>query len=145
MSWPLKLLKIYFTRTTHKINLLHDFKCYVHADKDRIGQVMINFLTNAIKYSPNSDKIVVRIQRAAAGEVAISVKDYGIGIEKEEQKKIFERFYRAKGRDEQTYPGFGIGLFIAHEFVLKHGGRMMVESEKGKGSVFTFTLPISSS
>jgi two-component system sensor histidine kinase VicK len=132
---------ILYTNTTHKINLLHDFKCYVHADKDRIGQVMINFLTNAIKYSPNSDKIDVRIHRAADGEVAFSVKDYGIGIEKDEQKKIFERFYRAKGREEQTYPGFGIGLFIAHEFVLKHGGQMMVESEKGKGSVFTFTLP----
>ena len=135
---------ILYTNTTHKINLLHDFKCDVHADKDRIGQVMINFLTNAIKYSPNSDKIDVRILRPAEAEVAFSVKDYGIGIEKGEQKKIFERFYRAKGREEQTYPGFGIGLFIAHEFVLKHGGRMMVESEKGKGSVFTFTLPISS-
>ena len=133
---------ILYTNTTHTINLLHDFKCYVHADKDRIGQVMINFLTNAIKYSPNSDKIDVRIHRTANGEVAFSVKDYGIGIEKEEQRKIFDRFYRAKGREEQTYPGFGIGLFIAHEFVQKHGGQMMVESEKGKGSVFTFTLPI---
>ena len=74
--------------------------------------------------------------------VAFSVTDYGIGIEKEEQGKIFERFYRSKGKEEQTYPGFGIGLFIAHEFVQKHGGQMKVESEKGRGSVFTFTLPI---
>ena len=114
----------------------------MHADKDRIGQVMINFLTNAIKYSPNNNKIDVRIHRAANEEIAFSVKDYGIGIEKEEQSKIFDRFYRSKGREEQTYPGFGIGLFIAHEFVQKHGGQMMVQSEKGKGSVFTFTLPI---
>ena len=133
---------ILYTNTSHKINLLHNDECYVHADKDRIGQVMINFLTNAIKYSPDSGKIDVRIHRTANGEVAFSVKDYGIGIEKDEQKKIFERFYRAKGREEQTYPGFGIGLFIAHEFVMKHGGQMMVESDKGKGSVFTFTLPI---
>jgi len=114
----------------------------VLADKDRIGQVMIYFLTNAIKYSPNSNKIDVRIHRTINEEIAFSVKDYGIGIEEEEQSKIFERFYRAKGREEQTYPGFGIGLFIAYEFVQKHGGQMKVQSEKGKGSVFTFTLPI---
>jgi signal transduction histidine kinase len=133
---------ILYTNTTHAINLLHDFRGYVLADKDRIGQVMINFLTNAIKYSPNSNKIDVRIHRTINEEIAFSVKDYGIGIEEEEQSKIFERFYRAKGREEQTYPGFGIGLFIAYEFVQKHGGQMKVQSEKGKGSVFTFTLPI---
>jgi len=133
---------ILYTNTKHTINLFHDFREFVYADKDRIGQVMINFLTNAIKYSPNSDKIDVSITRVANDEMAFSVKDYGIGIDKDEQEKIFERFYRAKGREEQTYPGFGIGLFIAKEFVQKHGGRLTVESEKGKGSTFTFTLPV---
>ncbi|HXR79437.1 MAG TPA: ATP-binding protein, partial [Saprospiraceae bacterium] len=85
---------ILYTNTTHAINLLHDFRGYVLADKDRIGQVMINFLTNAIKYSPNSNKIDVRIHRTINEEIAFSVKDYGIGIEEEEQSKIFERFYR---------------------------------------------------
>jgi len=99
-------------------------------------------LTNAIKYSPQSKKIDVWIHQTRSEQVAFSVKDYGIGIDKEEQEKIFERFYRAKGKEEQTYPGFGIGLFIAKEFVEKHGGDVLVESEKGKGSVFTFTLPI---
>jgi signal transduction histidine kinase len=56
--------------------------------------------------------------------------------------KIFERFYRSRGKAEQTYPGFGIGLFIANEFIQKHGGQVWVESEKGKGSIFTFALPI---
>jgi signal transduction histidine kinase len=133
---------ILYTNTKHQINLFHDFYAYVVADKDRIGQVMINFLTNAIKYSPESNKIDVTIHQAANGHIAFRVTDYGIGIDKEEQKKIFERFYRAKGKEEQTYPGFGIGLFIANEFVEKHGGYVLVESEKGKGSVFTFTLPI---
>lgn len=133
---------ILYTNTRHRINLFHDFHGHVYADKDRIGQVMINFLTNAIKYSPNSDKIDVTIRRTMNHEIAFSVKDYGIGIDKEEQKKIFERFYRAQGKEEQTYPGFGIGLFIANEFVHKHGGLLTVESEKGKGSEFTFTLPI---
>ena len=135
---------ILYTNAKHRINLFHDFEGYVYADKDRIGQVMINFLTNAIKYSPNSDKIDVTIRRTINNEIAFSVKDYGIGIDKEEQKKIFERFYRAQGKEEQTYPGFGIGLFIANEFVQKHGGRLTVDSEKGKGSEFTFTLPINS-
>ena len=133
---------ILYTNTKHQISLYHDFQSYVFADKDRIGQVMINFLTNAIKYSPDNNKIDVSIHKTASGHVAFIVKDYGIGIDKEEQEKIFERFYRAKGKEEQTYPGFGIGLFIAKEFVEKHGGKVWVESEKGKGSVFTFTLPI---
>jgi PAS domain S-box-containing protein len=133
---------ILYTNTKHHINLYHDFQSHVYGDKDRIGQVMINFLTNAIKYSPDNDKIDVTIHKKAKEEVCFSVRDYGIGIEKEEQKKIFERFYRSKGKAEQTYPGFGIGLFIAYEFIQKHGGQVWVESEKGKGSTFTFTLPI---
>ena len=133
---------ILYTNTKHEINLFHDFQSYVFADKDRIGQVMINFLTNAIKYSPNSNKIDVWIRRTKNSQVAFTVQDYGIGIDKDEQEKIFERFYRAKGKEEQTYPGFGIGLFIAKEFVEKHGGQVLVESEKGKGSAFTFNLPI---
>jgi signal transduction histidine kinase len=100
---------ILYTNTTHSINLLHDFRGYVHADKDRIGQVMINFLTNAIKYSPNNNKIEVRIHRAANEEIAFSVRDYGIGIEKEEQSKIFDRFYRSKG-EKNRLTRFGIGL-----------------------------------
>ncbi len=133
---------ILYTNTKHQINLYHDFQSYVFGDKDRIGQVMINFLTNAIKYSPDNNKIDVSIHKTTSGHVAFTVRDYGIGIDKEEQEKIFERFYRAKGKEEQTYPGFGIGLFIAKEFVEKHGGHVLVESKKGNGSVFTFTLPI---
>lgn len=132
---------ILYTNPSHEIILFHDFHSEVHADKDRIGQVMINFLTNAIKYSPNKQRIHVRIHKIDH-EIAFSVEDFGIGIDKEDQSRIFERFYRAKGKEEQTYPGFGIGLFIANEFIQKHGGRMLLNSEKGKGSVFTFTLPI---
>jgi PAS domain S-box-containing protein len=132
---------ILYTTPSHEIILFHDFHCQVFADKDRIGQVMINFLTNAIKYSPDNKRINVRIHRLD-NEIAFSVEDFGIGIDEHEQSRVFERFYRARGRQEQTYPGFGIGLFIANEFIQKHGGRLLVESEKGKGSVFTFTLPI---
>jgi signal transduction histidine kinase len=97
---------------------------------------------NAIKYSPNSDKVEVWIKQADQEQVSVSIKDYGIGIDKKFHEKVFDRFYRAEGREEQTYPGFGIGLFIAKEIIQRHGGAIHLTSEKGKGSVFTFTLPI---
>ena len=130
------------TTTTHFITFKNGIDVDIIGDRDRIGQVITNLLTNAIKYSPCDNKIEVLLTKPSTGLVAIAVKDYGIGIDKDEQKKIFERFYRALGKEEQTYPGFGIGLFIANEFVQKHGGRLTVESEKGKGSEFTFTLPV---
>jgi signal transduction histidine kinase len=72
----------------------------------------------------------------------VSVKDQGIGIDKKEHQKIFERFYRAEGKIEKTFSGFGIGLFIAKAIIERHNGFITIESEKGKGSVFTFTLPV---
>ena len=133
---------ILYTNSKHRIEIFQEFNCNVFSDKDRIGQVLINFLTNAIKYSPSSDSIEVRIRQSSPDSVSVSVKDYGIGIDKKNQEKIFERFYRVHGKEEQTFPGFGIGLFIAKEIVLRHGGTIYLESEKEKGSVFTFTLPI---
>jgi signal transduction histidine kinase len=105
--------------------------------------VLINFLANAIKYSPAADKIITRIQPGRQ-EVIVSVQDFGIGIGAADQAKIFERFYRVQGRDEQTYPGFGIGLFIVQEIISRHGGKSWVESKRGEGSVFYFSLPIHS-
>ena len=132
---------VLYTNPRHQINVYHDFTSTVWADKDRIGQVLVNLLTNAIKYSPQADKIDVTVHGPEKNLVAISVKDFGIGIDKKDHEKIFERFYRSEGHNEQTYPGFGIGLFIAKETVKRHDGMIKVESEKGKGSVFTFTLP----
>jgi signal transduction histidine kinase len=133
---------ILYTNSKHSINVFHDFACHVFGDKDRIGQVLINFLTNAIKYSPNSDKVEVWIRQLKEDHVSVSVKDHGIGIDKKYHEKIFERFYRAEGKEEQTYPGFGIGLFIAKEIIQRHDGSIRLVSEKGKGSVFTFNLPV---
>ncbi|HSZ86541.1 MAG TPA: HAMP domain-containing sensor histidine kinase, partial [Puia sp.] len=75
----------------------------------------------------------------------VVVQDYGIGISKADQQKIFERFYRAEGASEKTFPGFGIGLFIAAEIISRHGGNIGVDSEPGKGSSFYFSLPLASS
>jgi signal transduction histidine kinase len=133
---------ILYTNSKHSINIFHDYECTVNGDKDRIAQVLINFLTNAIKYSPGSESIEVWIRPAPHRRVAVSVRDHGIGIDAKYHEKIFERFFRAEGKAEQTYPGFGIGLFIAKEIIERHQGTIGVESSKGRGSTFTFNLPV---
>ncbi|MEP6749878.1 MAG: PAS domain-containing protein [Bacteroidota bacterium] len=115
----------------------------VEADKERIGQVLINFLTNAVKYSPGSHAIHVK-SAIENNNIVISVRDAGIGIQKKDQEKIFERFYRVEGKNEKTFPGFGIGLFIASEIIHRHHGQIGVNSEPGKGSSFYFSLPLKS-
>ena len=74
--------------------------------------------------------------------VITSVQDYGMGIPKEKQSHIFERFFRVEGDERSTYPGLGLGLYIAAEFVKRHHGSIWVESEEGKGSTFSFSLPL---
>jgi signal transduction histidine kinase len=112
----------------------------VWGDKDRIGQVITNLLTNAIKYSPQADSIIVRLSSTDEAAV-VSVQDFGIGIAQQHLQAIFERFYRVSDPNEKTFPGLGIGLYISHEIIKRHGGTLSVESEKGRGSVFSFTLP----
>jgi PAS domain S-box-containing protein len=129
------------TSSRHKIIIHNKFEGTLEADRDRISQVLVNLLTNAIKYSPSTDTIDLFIA-GDKNSIAVSVADYGIGINKNEQSRIFERFYRVEGKNELTYPGFGIGLFIASEIVHRHQGTIQVKSEKDKGSVFTFTLPL---
>ena len=129
------------TTSKHAVIINNDFEGNVYADKDRIAQVLLNLLTNAIKYSPDADNIEVYVE-GNKKQAIIKVKDHGIGIDKKDQNRIFERFYRVEGKSEQTYPGFGIGLFIAAEIIQRHKGTISVESEKGNGAVFTITLPV---
>lgn len=124
------------------VDLQLEISCLVNADKDRIGQVLINFITNAIKYSPDDKNIEVRVFQTNVKMVSVSVKDYGIGIEKKDQQNIFKRFYRVSGKDEKTFTGFGIGLYLASEIIERHRGKIRVKSKKGNGSEFIFTLPI---
>ncbi len=125
----------------HSIIVAVKQRVMVYADRDRIGQVMINFLTNAVKYAPESKNI--KIKSIKQGEqVIVAVEDQGIGISTKDQQRIFERFYRVEGKNEKTFPGFGIGLFISAEIIQRHNGRISVVSEPGKGSVFSFSLPV---
>lgn len=115
----------------------------VYGDQERIGQVFNNLITNAIKYSPKSKEIVIKLS-SDEKYVQVGVQDFGIGMAKEHLSKIFERFYRVYDTTDKTFPGLGIGLYICAEIVKRHGGKLWVESDLGKGSNFLFRLPIDS-
>jgi signal transduction histidine kinase len=124
----------------YKIIRKGSVKAIIHADAGRIEQVLLNYITNAIKYSPASDKIYVEPNVLKTGEVEVKVKDFGIGIPKEKLDKIFEKYYR--GNEVLTqFQGLGIGLYVCSEIIKKHGGSYGVQSELGKGSTFYFRLP----
>lgn len=113
----------------------------VMADKNRIGQVLINLIENAIKYSPKSDKILVTAKNGG-NAVVVQIQDFGIGVPLSEQQRIFERFYRIDGKERNIASGQGLGLYISSEIVKRHGGKIWVESKERKGSIFSFTLPL---
>lgn len=125
----------------YEISLSNGVSAKVYADKERISQVLINFINNAIKYSPNKNKVDVFVKKVEK-DIIVGVKDYGIGIEDNEKDKIFDRFYRVKDMYDKTFPGLGVGLFISREIVEKHKGKIWVESKKGEGSTFYFSIPV---
>jgi PAS domain S-box-containing protein len=122
----------------HPIEKQGATKKTIYGDKDRIEQVITNFLTNAIKYSPHAGKIIVK-SFFEKGYVTLCVQDFGVGIPKESQQQVFERFYRVSGNE--TIPGIGLGLYISAEIIRRQRGTIWVESELGKGSTFCFSLP----
>jgi signal transduction histidine kinase len=113
----------------------------VYADKERTAQVLINLLSNAIKYSPHSDKVHVTITNNQ-NSVVVSVQDFGLGISKKNQEKVFERFYRVNEDRNETFPGLGLGLYIANEIIKRQKGKLYVESREGKGSIFSIEMPV---
>jgi PAS domain S-box-containing protein len=115
--------------------------CTVMADRERVGQVLINFISNAIKYSPEAKKITVLLT-ASEDMVQIGVRDFGMGVAQADQGRIFERFFRAERPYKNSFPGIGLGLFISSEIIRRHGGRVWVDSRTGKGSTFWFELPL---
>lgn len=128
--------------STHRLIFEESQAARVCGDKDRIGQVLTNLITNAIKYSPSGDRVIIRLFNDGDSAI-VSVQDFGIGIAAKHQTRIFERFYQVTEAEEKTYPGLGIGLYLSNEIVKRHRGRIWVESEKGAGSTFRFSLPLS--
>ncbi len=132
---------IQLSTTTHRISLETDIECFlIEGDKQRIEQVIVNLLTNAVKYSPASDAVYVFLQKTDSG-IRIGVRDTGIGIPKEKIANIFSRFYRVEGLSPHM-SGLGIGLYITREIVERHHGKIWVESTEGAGSTFWFSLPV---
>jgi two-component system sensor histidine kinase VicK len=131
------------TLLTHSHDIsIHDCEdVMVEADRDKIGQVINNFITNAIKYSPKGKRIVLSC-KSDSHTVQISVKDEGIGIKPQDVDKLFERFYRVDSKHTKTISGFGIGLYLCAEIIRRHNGKIWVESETGHGSTFSFCLPL---
>ncbi len=113
----------------------------LHADPGRLGQVFDNLLGNAIKFSPSAKSIKVRVSRDGAFARA-DVEDQGIGIPADKLDQIFDRFYQVDGSTTRRYGGTGLGLAIVKSIVESHGGQVIVESEVGVGSTFSFILPI---
>lgn len=127
------------TALNHKITLQGTITHTITGDKDRLGQVILNLLTNAVKYSPQANKVAVTLSEDTQS-VSVAVQDFGIGIDKKHMNKIFDRFYQV-GNKRRINVGLGMGLYISKEIIQRHGGTIAVETTKGKGSVFTFTIP----
>jgi two-component system phosphate regulon sensor histidine kinase PhoR len=113
----------------------------VRGDEDRLGQVLINLLHNAVKFSPDGGEVVVGV-REDGDQIRVWVRDPGIGVPAADLARIFERFYKVDRARVRGRGGTGLGLSIARHVVESHGGRIWAESEEGEGSTFTFTIPL---
>lgn len=131
---------IQVTTFTHKIEILGSTGVSYYGDESHLAQVLSNLLANGIKYSPKGKHLVVHLS-TIGNFVKLSVKDFGMGISLNDQKKIFERFYRVSNI-QKRFPGMGIGLYICEQIVKQHGGSIWVDSEEGQGSTFSLTLPL---
>lgn len=131
---------ITYSNNSHKLRLETDLdKLVIHGDAQRIEQVILNLLTNAIRYAPGSDEVVVQLSQES-GLAKVSVRDRGIGIPADKLEHIFSRFYRVT--ENKNVSGLGLGLYLSKQIIDRHQGRIWAESVVGEGSVFYFTLPI---
>jgi PAS domain S-box-containing protein len=113
----------------------------IYADQEKIGQVINNFLTNAVKYSPQGKTIEINCMEDK-GWVQVSVKDNGMGISSADTERLFDRFYRVDNASAQNISGFGIGLYLCAEIIQRHHGKIWVDSQIDQGSIFHFSLPV---
>ncbi|KQS41141.1 cell wall metabolism sensor histidine kinase WalK [Pedobacter sp. Leaf194] len=122
------------------INKLGKTEEMIYGDEMRLEQVVINFISNAIKYAPGTNQVNITIN-IKDGKLYLAVKDFGIGIPKEQQHKIFDKFYRVE-ENSNRFNGLGIGLYICSEIINRHGGKVGVNSVPDEGSEFYFIIPI---
>lgn len=115
-------------------------KVNVIGDETRLEQVLQNFLSNAVKYSPVNKKVIIHSELLPDNRAKIGIQDFGIGISKEEQQLVFDKFYRT-AESSNNFQGLGLGLYISADILQRHNADFGVDSEPGKGSTFYFTLP----
>ena len=133
--------EINLTGPAHIIQLQKCDKVVLLADREKISSVLVNLLSNAVKYSPKGSKIQIDCS-LQHNKVCVSVTDEGLGISPEDCDHIFDRYYRVESNHTRNISGFGIGLYLSAEIVQRHEGQIWVESERGKGSTFFFSLPV---
>jgi two-component system sensor histidine kinase VicK len=113
----------------------------VAADKEKIAQVISNFISNAVKYSPKGSAVTISTENQGEN-LSVSVKDEGIGLKAKDQQHVFQRFYRVEDESTRGMSGFGIGLYLSAEIIRLHHGKIAVKSKEGKGAEFYFLLPL---
>ncbi len=131
---------IQLTSKNHSLQKIGNSLLEIKGDKDRLKQVMINLLTNAVKYSPNADKVIIKVEEQL-GNIQVSVQDFGVGMSSQHLNKVFEKYYRVQ-EHAVHFQGLGIGLYISYNIIERHEGKMWAESEPEKGSTFYFKLPV---
>jgi PAS domain S-box-containing protein len=125
----------------HRLLIIKNTPVAIISDKGRLTQVITNLITNAVKYSPSSDLVNIRLKKEN-GQAIFSIQDLGVGIPVEHQNAIFERFHQLGQENAQAGLNLGLGLYISKEIVQMAGGNLWCESEPGKGSTFYFSLPL---
>ena len=127
----------------HKLNLSGSTGQTINSDPDRLGQVISNLIRNAVKYSPDADHVDIR-SKFQDGQIVVEIQDYGLGITEEDQKHVFERFFRSSAVTG-AFPGLGLGLNISKRIIEGLGGKVAVQSTSGQGSTFIASVPLDSS
>jgi signal transduction histidine kinase len=112
----------------------------VEADERKVKQIVLNLLTNAVKFTPSGGTVTLDVKRDGAG-VLVSVRDTGVGIAPADQARVFEEFTQAGGAATSGQEGTGLGLTLSRKLVELHGGKIWIDSQLGRGSTFSFTLP----
>ncbi|CAN5777416.1 hypothetical protein BH10BAC2_BH10BAC2_40220 [soil metagenome] len=131
---------IQLTAKNHRLQKTANSARQIKGDRDRLQQVMINLLSNAVKYSPNGEKVIIKVEEQD-GNIQVSVQDFGVGMSSQHLDKVFDRYYRVP-EHAVYFQGLGIGLYISKNIIERHQGKMWAESELEKGSTFYFTLPL---
>ena len=132
--------EFFATVSSHQISYAVSNEIFVNADRDKIGHVMNNLISNAVKYSASGTTISVNCS-LKDGEVIFTVADQGIGINPQDLPKLFDRYYRVQGTQTVTVSGFGIGLYLSAEIIERHSGKIWADSVMGEGSTFYFSIP----